>query len=115
MQAGGKQVSKTFWRRLTWRDLAHWQLHHFPDMSTKPIRSHYADQVGSRLLSQVFPGVSHFIILFIISYLNYKLRQCRGVLSRARSCHQLICGWKMSASVPGTRAKVHATLSLVAG
>ena len=47
LQAGGKQVSKTFWRRLTWRDLAYWQLHHFPEMSTQPIRSHYADQVGT--------------------------------------------------------------------
>ena len=45
-QAGGKQVSKTFWRRLTWRDLAYWQLHHWGgEMCTQPIRSHYADQV----------------------------------------------------------------------
>ncbi|KAK9831569.1 hypothetical protein WJX74_000355 [Apatococcus lobatus] len=43
-QAGGKQVSKTFWRRLTWRDLSYWQLHHWPTMVRDPIRSHYADQ-----------------------------------------------------------------------
>lgn len=42
---GGKQASKTFWRRLIWRDLAYWQLHHWPDMSTRPMRVHYAAQV----------------------------------------------------------------------
>ena len=44
LQAGGKQVSKVLFRRLTWRDLAYWQLHHWPDMATEPIRSHYKDQ-----------------------------------------------------------------------
>ena len=58
MQAGGRQISKTFWRRLTWRDLAYWQLHHFPDMSTQPIRSHYADQVSPRIVRQIYmPGM----------------------------------------------------------
>ena len=42
---GGKSASKTFWRRLVWRDLAYWQLHHWPDMSTKPIRAFYEGQV----------------------------------------------------------------------
>jgi len=41
-RAGGKAVSKTFWRRLVWRDLAFWQLHHFVDMHVRPIRPHYA-------------------------------------------------------------------------
>ncbi len=42
---GGKQASKTFWRRLIWRDLAYWQLHHWPDMASKPIRASYEGQV----------------------------------------------------------------------
>mmetsp|Transcript_15886 Transcript_15886/g.29027 ORF Transcript_15886/g.29027 Transcript_15886/m.29027 type:complete len:737 (-) Transcript_15886:52-2262(-) len=45
MDAGGRQVSVTFWRRLIWRDLAYWQLHHFRDMQEKPIRTHYAGQL----------------------------------------------------------------------
>jgi deoxyribodipyrimidine photolyase len=36
------QLSKTFWRRLVWRDLAYWQLYHWPDMASAPIRKHYA-------------------------------------------------------------------------
>merc|ERR1719409_507872 len=36
-----RDVSKTFWRRLVWRDLAYWQLHLFPHMQTSPIRRHY--------------------------------------------------------------------------
>lgn len=28
-----------------WRDLAYWQQHHWPLMSTQPIRTHYADMV----------------------------------------------------------------------
>lgn len=40
------QVSKTFWRRLVWRDLAYWQLHHWPCMAAQPIRTHYSAQVG---------------------------------------------------------------------
>ena len=40
--AGAKQISKTFTRRVVWRDLAYWQLHHFPRMSEEPIRAHYA-------------------------------------------------------------------------
>nr|USW07797.1 CPD photolyase [Crypthecodinium cohnii] len=42
--AGGRHVSVTFWRRLVWRDLAYWQLLHFPTMQDKPIRSHYDGQ-----------------------------------------------------------------------
>ena len=42
---GGMSVSKTFMRRLVWRDLAYWQLHHWPDMPLRPIRSHYTNQV----------------------------------------------------------------------
>mmetsp|Transcript_10996 Transcript_10996/g.25117 ORF Transcript_10996/g.25117 Transcript_10996/m.25117 type:complete len:773 (+) Transcript_10996:196-2514(+) len=44
MDAGGRHTSVTFWRRLTWRDLAYWQLHHFPQMRDKPIRAHYEGQ-----------------------------------------------------------------------
>lgn len=36
--------SKTFERRLIWRDLAYWTLYMFPEAVTKPIRSHYASQ-----------------------------------------------------------------------
>ncbi|KAI8468759.1 MAG: hypothetical protein J3K34DRAFT_459699 [Monoraphidium minutum] len=39
--AQARVVSKTFYRRLVWRDLAYWQLHHWPDMAARPIRSHY--------------------------------------------------------------------------
>ena len=42
--AGARSVSKTFWRRLVWRDLAYWQLHHWPDMPTYSIRPAYEDQ-----------------------------------------------------------------------
>jgi len=42
--AGGKEVSITFWRRLVWRDLAYWQLRHFPEMQQTPIRRHYVGQ-----------------------------------------------------------------------
>ena len=44
---GGKQASKTFWRRLVWRDLAYWQLFHWPNMSTTPIRSYEGQVNGS--------------------------------------------------------------------
>ena len=37
-RAGGFAVSKTAYRRLFWRDLAYWQLHHWPNLSTAPIR-----------------------------------------------------------------------------
>jgi hypothetical protein len=38
-----QELSKTFHRRLVWRDLAYWQLHHWPRMATEPIRQHYID------------------------------------------------------------------------
>ena len=41
--AGCKRASKTFWRRLVWRDLAYWQLHHWPHLPTRPVRAAYAD------------------------------------------------------------------------
>lgn len=44
-QRGGVGVSKTFMRRLVWRDLAYWQLHHWRHMPLHPIRRHYAGQV----------------------------------------------------------------------
>ena len=37
-----KEKTKTFGRRLFWRDLAYFQLHSFPDMPTAPIRRHYS-------------------------------------------------------------------------
>ena len=49
--AGGKKLSKTFSRRIIWRDLAYWQLHHWPCMAVKPIRHHYEGQV--RMLVRV--------------------------------------------------------------
>jgi deoxyribodipyrimidine photolyase len=36
-------VSKTFFRRLVWRDLAYWQLYHWPTMAVEPIRPGYSD------------------------------------------------------------------------
>lgn len=42
-----REASKTFARRLHWRDLASFQLHVFPDMATAPIRSHYRDHAWS--------------------------------------------------------------------
>lgn len=42
--ANAPEVSKTFWRRLVWRDLAYWQLALFPRMSDEPIRAHYSGQ-----------------------------------------------------------------------
>lgn len=38
-----KAVTKTFGRRLYWRDLAYWLLRTFPHMLERPIRPHYAD------------------------------------------------------------------------
>lgn len=35
-------MSKTFARRIVWRDLAYWQLHHFPRLPEVPLRAHYA-------------------------------------------------------------------------
>lgn len=43
-RAGGFPVSKTGYRRLFWRDLAYWQLHHWPALSQLPIRSAYLNQ-----------------------------------------------------------------------
>lgn len=43
--AGARNISKTFWRRLVWRDLAYWQLHHWPHMTTRSIRPGYNEQV----------------------------------------------------------------------
>mmetsp|Transcript_63457 Transcript_63457/g.112836 ORF Transcript_63457/g.112836 Transcript_63457/m.112836 type:complete len:748 (-) Transcript_63457:181-2424(-) len=42
--AGAKDLAKTFWQRLVWRDLAYWQMRLFPSMTEEPIRSHYAGQ-----------------------------------------------------------------------
>ena len=53
MEAGGKALSKTFTRRLIWRDLAYWQLHHWPAMAAVPMRPHYAAQVPGFFLSAV--------------------------------------------------------------
>mmetsp|Transcript_131364 Transcript_131364/g.293898 ORF Transcript_131364/g.293898 Transcript_131364/m.293898 type:complete len:698 (+) Transcript_131364:134-2227(+) len=36
-----REETKTFGRRLFWRDLAYFQLHHFPEMRRKAIRAHY--------------------------------------------------------------------------
>lgn len=35
-------MSKTFHRRLVWRDLAYWQLYHFPSIAVEPIRPGYS-------------------------------------------------------------------------
>ena len=42
-----REVTKTFARRLHWRDLAYYQLHAFPDMAHFPIRRHYAAHAWS--------------------------------------------------------------------
>uniref|UniRef100_A0A7S4Q6T9 Cryptochrome/DNA photolyase FAD-binding domain-containing protein n=1 Tax=Alexandrium monilatum TaxID=311494 RepID=A0A7S4Q6T9_9DINO len=36
-----REETKTFGRRLFWRDLAYFQLHHFPEMRRRAIRAHY--------------------------------------------------------------------------
>ena len=36
-------MSRTFHRRLVWRDLAYWQLHHWPHMASCAIRPAYED------------------------------------------------------------------------
>ncbi len=40
---GEKDAGKTFSRRLVWRDLAYWQMFHWPSMCSQPIRPAYAD------------------------------------------------------------------------
>jgi len=42
-RAGGREVSKTFWRRLVWRDLAYWQMWHYPSVGELPLRPAYFD------------------------------------------------------------------------
>ena len=50
ISSGGKKLSKTFSRRIIWRDLAYWQLHHWPYMAVKSIRQHYEGQVSFSLI-----------------------------------------------------------------
>lgn len=38
-----QDASKTFYRRLIWRDLAYWQLYHWPRMAVEPIRTGYEE------------------------------------------------------------------------
>lgn len=40
-------MSKHFSRRLIWRDLAYWQLFHWPNMASEPVRAHYIDMEWS--------------------------------------------------------------------
>lgn len=49
-EQGGKQspVSKTFSRRLLWRDLAYWQFFRYPHLSHKPLRAHHASHAWSQ-------------------------------------------------------------------
>ena len=42
-----RALTKTFARRLHWRDLAYYQLHVFPRMADAPIRAHYAEHAWS--------------------------------------------------------------------
>lgn len=61
--AGAKTVSKTFWRRLVWRDLAYWQLYHWPEMPTRSIRPAYEEQAwnfDSRMLKKWHQGETGF-------------------------------------------------------
>mmetsp|Transcript_38682 Transcript_38682/g.50970 ORF Transcript_38682/g.50970 Transcript_38682/m.50970 type:complete len:434 (+) Transcript_38682:282-1583(+) len=39
-----KEITKTFGRRLYWRDLAYYHLHCFPQMMELPVRLHYIEQ-----------------------------------------------------------------------
>ncbi|CAM9979827.1 unnamed protein product, partial [Heterosigma akashiwo] len=43
-----RELTKTFGRRLFWRDLAYYHLHCFPQMPEVPIRTHYLDQRWAR-------------------------------------------------------------------
>uniref|UniRef100_A0A7S3XEG1 Photolyase/cryptochrome alpha/beta domain-containing protein n=1 Tax=Picocystis salinarum TaxID=88271 RepID=A0A7S3XEG1_9CHLO len=49
-EQGGKQspVSKTFSRRLLWRDLAYWQFYRYPHLSHKPLRAHHTSHAWSQ-------------------------------------------------------------------
>lgn len=57
-RAGGRELSKTFSRRLIWRDLAYWQLHYWPHMAVRPMRTHYSEQVIYFASPPVFPLVT---------------------------------------------------------
>lgn len=41
VQKKKREISAKFVRRLVWRDLAYWQLHHWPDMNGQCIRPEY--------------------------------------------------------------------------
>ena len=66
LHPGGKKLSKTFSRRIIWRDLAYWQLHHWPDMAVKPIRQHYEGQVYfTQICVSSFSGNSYLVCFAI--------------------------------------------------
>ena len=37
----GRRLSRLFWHRLYRREFAYWQLHHWPELATTSVRSHY--------------------------------------------------------------------------
>jgi deoxyribodipyrimidine photo-lyase len=37
----GRRLSLKFWHRLYRREFAYWQLHNWPDLSTRSVRTHY--------------------------------------------------------------------------
>jgi len=72
--------TKTFSRRLHWRDLAYYQLSCFPEMATRSIRAHYAGMRwdGDASALSKFDRVSHFYILVLVFNLHQGL--CYQVL-----------------------------------
>ncbi len=105
---GGATVSKTFMRRLVWRDLAYWQLHHWPSMPRLPIRPQYAHQVApfGPPLAPSFLGhmAKHAPVAVHIAWVPlFSLRLSRGGVSIC-----MISGPGMGVSSP--RVFPHATM-----
>lgn len=55
-----QSVSKTFYRRLVWRELAYWQLHHWPLMAKEPIRQLYRQELKYSNFSDYDKQIMHF-------------------------------------------------------
>ena len=44
----GRKLSRLFWHRLHRREFAYWQLHNWPELSTRSVRSHYEGRADWR-------------------------------------------------------------------
>ena len=81
-KAGGKALSKTFSRRLIWRDLAYWQLALWPDMACQPMRPHYAAQVW---------GYIHLTLRHISGCLGFDWRKLCDLTMPMSGITHLLC------------------------